>query len=121
MRLRALLILTLLALACREKEDTARDETLKQHLAQMRQAIAKYRADTGHYPPSLEALVPRYLAAIPRDPVTRARNWRVTTEESVEPSADFTTGTSSAPAAVVVDVHSAASGADRDGVPYSNY
>ena len=121
MRLRALLLLSLLALACREKVDTARDETLKQDLVQMRQAIAKYRADTGHYPPSLEALVPRYLAAIPNDPITRAKDWRLTTEESVEPSSDFTTGTSTAPAAVVVDVHSAASGADRNGVPYSNY
>jgi general secretion pathway protein G len=121
LRLRALLVLTLLAAACRENYDAARDEALKRDLSTMRQAIAKYRADTGHYPPSLEALVPRHLAAIPADPMTKAKDWRLTTEESVQPSADFTTGTPDAPAAVVVDVHSAASGADRNGVPYTNY
>ena len=121
MRSRALLFLAVLALACREKYDVQRDETLKQTLSQLRGAIAKYRADRGTYPPSLEALVPRYLPRIPADPVTQKADWRVTTEESVQPSADFTTGTAPAASSVVVEVHSAAPGADRNGVPYANY
>ena len=111
----------LLALACREKYDAARDANLQQTLSRMRAAIAKYRADNGQYPPSLEALVPKYLAKIPPDPFTQRTDWRVTTEESVTPSADFTTGTPSASSSVVVDVHSAAQGADRDGKPYASY
>lgn len=121
MRLRVLPILALLALACRETHDVQRDVTLKQTLAQMRAALAKYRADHGTHPPSLQALVPRYLPRIPADPLTGTADWRVTTEESVQPSADFTTGTAAAAPAVVVDVHSAAPGADGNGVPYANY
>ena len=121
MKLRPLLFLVLLALACREKYDVQRDLTLQQTLSQMRAAIARYRVDNGQYPPSLEALVPNYLAKIPADPFTQKTDWRVTTEESVAPSADFTTGTASASSSVVVDVHSAAEGADRDGKPYASY
>lgn len=120
MKLRPLVFIALLALACREKYDAARDATLQQTLSGMRAAIAKYRADRGHYPPSLEALVPQYLATVPADPFTRKADWRLTTEESVTPSADFTTGTS-ASSSVVVDVHSAAPGADRNGKPYASY
>jgi len=121
LRLRAVLFLTLLALACRKADDGQRDLALKQALGTMRGAIANYRADKGAYPPSLEALVPAYIRKIPADPLTRQADWRVTTEESVQPSSDFTTATAAAPSAVVVDVHSAAPGAGRDGVPYANY
>ena len=115
MKLRALLCLVLLAVACRREADSAaREAALKDVLSLMRKAIADYRADTGSYPPSLEALVPRYLAKIPADPITQKQDWRVTTEESVQPSSDFSTGTASAPASVVVDVQSSAPG-------YSNY
>ncbi len=121
MKSRALLLIALLALACREKYDAARDAALRDELAQMRKAIANYRADQGVFPPSLEALVPKYIAKIPADPITLDTNWRLTTEESVQPSADFTTATASAPSSVVVDVHSAAPGSDRNGMPYANY
>jgi hypothetical protein len=120
LRLRALLVVALMALACREKYDATRDVALKQTLAQMRGAIAKYRAEHGTHPPSLDALVPRYLPAVPADPFTGAKDWRLTTEESVQPSADFTTG-SAASTSVVVDVHSTAPGADRNGTPYASY
>ena len=97
-----------------------REAALREHLFQLRKAIDTYRADTGQYPPSLEALVPKYLRGIPADPFTQKADWRLTTEESVAPSADFTTGTS-ASSSVVVDVHSAAPGADRNGHPYASY
>ncbi|HVE71521.1 MAG TPA: type II secretion system protein G [Thermoanaerobaculia bacterium] len=121
MKSRAVLLIVLVAFACREKYDAARDAALKDNLFQMRKAIENYRADHGTYPPSLDALVPNYIRKIPADPITRETNWRVTTEESVQPSADFTTGTAAAASAVVVEVHSAAPGSDRDGVPYANY
>ena len=113
--------MVLLALACREKVDVDRDAALKQQLTTIRTAIAKYRTDTGEHPPSLEALVPKYLPAVPVDPITQQKNWRLTTEETVTPSADFTTAAGTAPKAFVIEVHSAASGADHSGVPYADY
>lgn len=121
MNLRPLLFIVLLALACREASDDSRDAALKENLFQLRKAIDNYRADKGQHPPSLEALVPHYIRRIPADPITQKPDWRVTTEESVAPSADFTTGTAAASSSVVVDVHSAAQGADRDGKPYASY
>ena len=120
MKARAFLLFALLALACKDREPDLGAVT-KQHLAQMRAAIARYKADTGKYPERLETLVPRYLRAIPRDPLTNAADWRVTTEETVLPSSDFQTTTAAAPASVVIDVHSSAPGTDRNGVPYANY
>jgi general secretion pathway protein G len=117
----ALFAVVLILAAC-ERHDAARDQTLKHDLAVMRQAIEKYRATEGRYPYSLQELVPRYLRAIPPDPITNSTNtWRVTTEETVQPSTDFTSDTAAASRSVIVDVHSGAPGADRDGVLYSNY
>ena len=107
--------------ACRERYDVERDTVLKQHLAQMRAAIAAYRKDHGQYPPTLNDLVPNYIRKVPADPLTMAQDWRVTTEETVQPSSDFQTSTTPASQTVVIDVHSAAPGADRNGVLYSNY
>lgn len=114
------MVLALLALSCKDQERIQREDALKQNLAQMRSAIAAYHTDEGRYPPSLDALVPKYLPAIP------AGDWRVTTEETVQPNADFQTTdfqtTSAAPATpVVIDVHSGEAGTDRNGVPYANY
>lgn len=113
--------MALLALACGERYDAERDAVLKQHLAEMRAALARYKADHGRYPHRLEDLVPAYLRRIPPDPITHEANWRLTTEETVQPSSDFQSATAPAPQSVVIDVHSAAPGADRDGVLYSNY
>ena len=94
---------------------------LKQHLAQMRAAIAQHKTDTGTYPRTLQDLVPRYLRTIPADPVANSAEWRVTTEETVQPSSDFQTSTATVTPSVVIDVHSSAPGSDRKGVLYSNY
>lgn len=114
-------LFALFAPACKDEQRLRREEALKQTLAQMRRAIAGYRADHGTYPKTLEALVPKYLARIPVDPVSQSTHWRVTTEETVQPSSDFQTTTAEAPASVVIDVHSGAEGMDRNGVPYANY
>jgi type II secretory pathway pseudopilin PulG len=117
-----LVVVALLALACKgEQERIQREEALKAALAQMRAALAAYKADHGRYPTALSELAPRYLRAIPTDPVTNAGDWRVTTEETVQPSSDFQTTTSAAPPPVIVDVRSNAPGPDRNGVPYANY
>ena len=87
----------------------------------MRGAIAKYKQDHGRYPAKLTDLVPNYIRAIPTDPITQAIDWRVTTEETVQPSADFQSATTAPATSVVIDVHSSAEGTDRNGVPYANY
>lgn len=97
----------------------ARATALKNELATMRKAIARFRADRGRYPHTLQELVPQYLPAIPRDPVT-GDPWRVDTEESVQPSADFTTSTTKSET-YVIDVHSSAIGTDANNVPYASY
>jgi len=68
------------------------------------------------------------IAGLPFDgPVGAVRmgliggEWRIATEETVQPSSDFQTTTSEAPVPVVIDVHSGAPGTDRNGVPYANY
>lgn len=108
--------------ACKPAGTAHHDQTLKQNVTAIRKAIAGYRQETGRYPHSLGELVPKHLPRIPVDPFTRsASSWRVTTEEAVQPSADFQTATVDAVPPVIVDVHSAAPGADRSGVPYANY
>lgn len=122
LRFAAIGCLTLLALgACspqEQKVDVASHEAhLKQELANMRDAIRRFRADNSRYPHSLEELVPKYLPSIPVDPMTgSATTWRTTTEENVTPSTDFSGATPVETARpVIVDVQSGA------GAPYSNY
>ena len=111
----------LLALACKDHEAETAAVT-KQYLAEMRAAIARYKADTGHYPANLMDLVPKYLRSIRADPLTNAADWRVTTEETVQPNSDFQTATTTAaPAPGIIDVQSNAPGTDSNGVPYANY
>lgn len=38
-------------------------------------AVLAYRADTGQYPPTLTALVPRYVALLPQPMLLRAQTW----------------------------------------------
>ena len=93
-----------------------------QNLRTMRKAIADFRAAEGRYPRDLAELVPKYLRAIPVDPVTEsATTWRVTTEETVQPSSDFMTDTAPKTQKYIVDVHSGASGKDANGKPFADY
>lgn len=95
--------------------DRARENTLRQNLVVMRDAIDKYHADRGMYPETLEDLVTRkYLRAIPLDPVTqRADTWVVEA-----PPADAAAG---AAAGGVYEVRSGAAGESRDGTPYAEW
>lgn len=101
--------------ATHAREKSAREAALRDDLAVMRNAIARFHKDNQRYPHSLEELVPNYLRRIPVDPLTNsAQTWRLTTEETVQPSADFTTSTA-ATESYIIDVHSGA------GAPYSSW
>jgi hypothetical protein len=98
-----------------------RAETLQQNLQRMRKAIADFRAAEGRYPRELQELVPKYLPTVPIDPVTNDKSWRVTTEETVQPSSDFVTATAPQTEKYIVGVHSSASGKDATGKPFADY
>lgn len=98
-----------------------RADGLRQNLQNMRKAIAEFRAREGRYPRALQELVPKYLPTVPVDPVTNDKSWRVVTEETVQPSSDFATGTAPKTEKYIVDVHSSASGKDANGKPFADY
>jgi general secretion pathway protein G len=107
------ILATLLAIAAPryfESVDRAKDAALRTDLRMMREAIDKFRADTGQYPKDLKQLVDaRYLRAIPKDPVTdSASTW------SPEGDPDGVT-------AGMFDVHSGAAGRGRDGTSYASW
>lgn len=100
----------------------ARTAALQDNLATMRKAIKNFHDDNGRYPHNLNELVPNYIRRIPLDPFTEEADWRVTTEETVRPSSDFSTSTTgTASETYIIDVHSNASGKDATGKPLADY
>jgi general secretion pathway protein G len=97
-----------------------RAAALQDDLSTMRKAIDNFYAEEKRYPRSLQELVPKYLRRIPIDPVTHDP-WRVTTEESVAPRNDFTTGAPAKTETYIIDVHSSAAGLDANGIPFADY
>jgi general secretion pathway protein G len=89
--------------------DRARETTLQQSLLVMRDAIDKYRADTGAWPRDLDELVSRrYLRSLPRDPLTDStRSWVVIPAPDGEPG--------------MRDVRSGAPGSGRNGTAYAEW
>ena len=60
----------------------SREAVLKQDLYTMRQAIQQYTLDKQAGPGSLDDLVAaKYLGAIPVDPISRAKDWKVDSED----------------------------------------
>jgi len=59
----------------------AKEATLKQDLFIMRNAIQQYTLDKEAGPSSLDDLVPKYISAIPVDPMTRNKDWHAESEE----------------------------------------
>lgn len=90
--------------------DRTRENSLLQSLAVMRDAIDKYRADTGTYPSDIEDLVARrYLRAVPKDPLTDSTTtWRI-----IAPPDPGEGG--------MWDVRSGAPGTARDGTAYADW
>ncbi len=91
--------------------DRAREVTLKESLAVMREAIDKYQGDTGRYPETLEELVAkRYLRKLPVDPLTEAADTWVLVPPPDEPGSRR-----------VWDVKSGAEGLGLDGTDYATW
>ena len=91
--------------------DNAREASLKTSLNVMRDAIDKYRADTGRYPESLDDLVDRrYLRRVPPDPITERNDSWVIVSPPDEPGQRK-----------VWDVQSGAEGQGRDGSEYRTW
>lgn len=122
MKVRLLLGLAILLSACTKHVDSKPPGVvLADDLREMRIAIANFRAGQHRYPTSLSELkTSHYLRDIPIDPITRSRNWRVTTEETVRTD-DFISKPAPGNTTVVIDVHSNASGRDPSGKAYSEY
>lgn len=90
--------------------DRTREASLRQSLGVMRDAIDKYRADTGKWPENVEALVDkRYLRKVPVDPITE----RDDTWLPVVPPDDDGDG--------MWDVRSGAEGVSKDGSAYADW
>lgn len=90
--------------------DKAKEAALRTNLRLTREAIDKYKADTGTYPGNLQRLVEaRYLRELPFDPVQENdSSWNLL------PPPDGTSGG-------VYDIKSSAEGFSIDGTPYSKW
>ena len=104
------LLLSIAAPRYFESVDSAKEAALRTNLRLMREAIDKYRADTGQYPATLEQLaISRYLRAVPPDPVTDSdKTWLIV------PHPDGQTPG-------VYDVRSGAKSTGRDGMPLGEW
>ena len=121
MRRAAAVLLLLAACGRAEQEQRSREEAMRRDLAEMRKAIAAFRANQHRGPHSLEELqAAKVLRNIPKDPFTQSADWRVTTEAAVR-NDDFATTAAPAPEPEVIDVHSRAAGRDGSGKLYSGY
>lgn len=91
--------------------ERAREATLRQTLAVVRDAIDKFHGDTSAYPDSLDELATRrYLRAVPVDPITdSSETWLL-----IPPPAANGTGR-------VWDVRSGAEGSALDGSAYGDW
>ena len=91
--------------------DRAREAALRESLAVMRDAVDKYRGDTGRYPETLEELVTkRYLRRVPPDPITESTESLVLVPPPDEPGQRK-----------VWDVRSGAEGQGQNGSDYATW
>jgi general secretion pathway protein G len=91
--------------------DRAREASLRESLAVMRDALDKYRGDTGRYPESLDELVvKRYLRRVPPDPITESTETWVIVPPPEEPGQRK-----------LWDIRSGAEGQGLDGSDYATW
>ena len=91
--------------------DRAREAALRESLAVMRDAVDKYRGDTGRFPETLEELVTkRYLRRVPPDPITESTESWVLVPPPDEPGQRK-----------VWDVRSGAEGQGQNGSDYATW
>lgn len=103
-------LLTLVAPRYFHSVTRSQEAVLKQNLAQTRDAIDKYYADTGKYPDALGDLVAqKYLRRAPFDPVTESTTtWVTVSPEDQDKGA-------------IYDIKSGAIGKASDGTVYSEW
>ncbi|MDP2823378.1 MAG: prepilin-type N-terminal cleavage/methylation domain-containing protein [Sulfuritalea sp.] len=103
-------LLTLVAPRYFRHVDNTREVVLRQNLEQVRDAIDKFRADSGKLPASLEDLVDkRYLRSMPVDPITESKDtWTLIPAKSGEPTG-------------LADIRSGAPGKAADGSLYADW
>ena len=104
----------------RTMQRKARETALKKDLHDMREAIDNFYADKQRFPADLNELVPRYLKAIPKDPMTKAQDWEAVAAQpdADDPASTDPSGNPVAPG--IQDVKSKAPGATiDDNVPYT--
>jgi general secretion pathway protein G len=107
----ALVTALLLSTGCRAREVERRELALRQDLRILREVISQFRADTGDYPPGLEALVEKgLLRGIPLDPITRRNDTWIPVRD---PTLAGSVG--------IIDVRSGAAGFARDGSAYAEW
>jgi general secretion pathway protein G len=91
--------------------DRAREASLRESLAVMRDAVDKFRADTGRYPETLDELTTkRYLRKVPPDPITESIDTWVLVPPPDEPGQKK-----------IWDIRSGAEGQGQNGSDYSTW
>lgn len=90
--------------------DRQKEAVLAENLRQTREALEQFQADRGRYPETLDELVTRrYLKALPVDPLLESpRYWIISQPPS---PAEGKVG----------NLHSAANGIGRNGIPYRQW
>jgi general secretion pathway protein G len=93
----------------------AKETALRQDLVVMRNAIDQYTLDKQQAPQSLDDLVTAgYLREVPLDPVTRSKDWRTESSDTLLSPEQSSGG--------IVDVHSSSDQASSmSGTPYSSW
>ena len=101
----------------------AAEAVLKSDLRTFRDIIDQYKADTGTYPPSLDALVDEgYLRAMPMDPITKSTETWVVVVEEVDPELEFAeTDLPEGGQPGVIDVRSGSDATSLGGQPYGEW
>lgn len=101
-------LLSIVAPRYLDSVDKAKEAALRTNLRMTREAIDKYKADTGKYPDSLTVLIDaRYLRELPYDPIKESNsNWTL-----LSPPEGRSQG--------VYDIKSNAEGETKNGTPFS--
>jgi len=98
----------------------AREAVLKDNLFSMRKAIDNFYADKQRFPTDLNELVPNYLRAIPKDPITDQADWEEVADTPNPDELEAETDPEAAGGAGVIDVKSRAEGTTLDNIPYAD-
>ena len=103
----------------RNAQRKARETALMDNLKSMRTAIDNLYADKQRYPSDLNELVPNYLKAIPKDPISGLAEWDEIAD-TPDPDAPESTDAEGEPVAPgVSDVKSLSPGVTLNNVPYT--